>query len=162
MTIYIGREASKVIFFVYSLRFEFKINWVLLYGVFVIVVLDFILTLFYASDVKLWKRICAETTTEINLLLENWKYILACLIFQVSFTSEKFLMQYHCVILFSTYKVKVIEFIFLFYDSVGSRVHPKIINFWLCVMLEFLVKLDCDLNGILTWFNLQGKQWNLI
>ncbi|KAG8647708.1 phosphatidylinositol:ceramide inositolphosphotransferase 1 isoform X2 [Manihot esculenta] len=31
---------------------------------------------------KLWKRICAETTTEINLLLENWKYILACLIFQ--------------------------------------------------------------------------------
>ncbi|EEF34524.1 conserved hypothetical protein [Ricinus communis] len=31
---------------------------------------------------KLWKRICAETTTEINLLAENWKYILAGLIFQ--------------------------------------------------------------------------------
>ncbi|KAI3782600.1 hypothetical protein L2E82_12651 [Cichorium intybus] len=31
---------------------------------------------------KLWKRICAETTTEINLLLENWKYILGGLICQ--------------------------------------------------------------------------------
>ncbi|XP_027350815.1 phosphatidylinositol:ceramide inositolphosphotransferase 1-like [Abrus precatorius] len=31
---------------------------------------------------KLWKRICAETTTEINLLGENWKYLLAGLIFQ--------------------------------------------------------------------------------
>ncbi|KAI5682640.1 hypothetical protein M9H77_03868 [Catharanthus roseus] len=31
---------------------------------------------------KLWKRFCAETTTEINLLAENWKYILGGLIFQ--------------------------------------------------------------------------------
>ncbi|XP_021897377.1 phosphatidylinositol:ceramide inositolphosphotransferase 1 [Carica papaya] len=31
---------------------------------------------------KLWKRICAEITTEINLLTENWKYLLAGLIFQ--------------------------------------------------------------------------------
>ncbi|XP_021289657.1 phosphatidylinositol:ceramide inositolphosphotransferase 1-like [Herrania umbratica] len=31
---------------------------------------------------KLWKRICAEITTEINLLLDNWKYLLAGLIFQ--------------------------------------------------------------------------------
>ncbi|KAB2035334.1 hypothetical protein ES319_D04G145600v1 [Gossypium barbadense] len=31
---------------------------------------------------KLWKRICAETTTEINLLLDNWKHLLAGLIFQ--------------------------------------------------------------------------------
>lgn len=31
---------------------------------------------------KLWKRIYAETTTEINLLLENWKYLLAGLFFQ--------------------------------------------------------------------------------
>ncbi|GMI65858.1 Arabidopsis Inositol phosphorylceramide synthase 1 [Hibiscus trionum] len=31
---------------------------------------------------KLWKRICAETTTEINLFLDNWKYVLAGLIFQ--------------------------------------------------------------------------------
>ncbi|KAK7382491.1 hypothetical protein VNO80_01344 [Phaseolus coccineus] len=31
---------------------------------------------------KLWKRICAETTTEINLLAENWKYLLAGLVFQ--------------------------------------------------------------------------------
>lgn len=31
---------------------------------------------------KLWKRICAETTTEINLLLENWKYLLGGLIGQ--------------------------------------------------------------------------------
>lgn len=31
---------------------------------------------------KLWKRICAEITAEINLLAENWKYLLAGLIFQ--------------------------------------------------------------------------------
>ncbi|KAJ6871261.1 phosphatidylinositol:ceramide inositolphosphotransferase 1-like [Populus alba x Populus x berolinensis] len=31
---------------------------------------------------KLWKRICAETTTEINLLADSWKYILSGLIFQ--------------------------------------------------------------------------------
>ncbi|KAG5582830.1 hypothetical protein H5410_053457 [Solanum commersonii] len=31
---------------------------------------------------KLWRRICVETTTEINLLAENWKYILGGLIFQ--------------------------------------------------------------------------------
>ncbi|XP_022888575.1 phosphatidylinositol:ceramide inositolphosphotransferase 1-like [Olea europaea var. sylvestris] len=31
---------------------------------------------------KLWKRFCAETTTEINLLAENWKYILGGLICQ--------------------------------------------------------------------------------
>uniref|UniRef100_A0A6N2KTQ6 Sphingomyelin synthase-like domain-containing protein n=1 Tax=Salix viminalis TaxID=40686 RepID=A0A6N2KTQ6_SALVM len=31
---------------------------------------------------KLWKRVCAETTTEINLLADNWKYILGGLIFQ--------------------------------------------------------------------------------
>lgn len=31
---------------------------------------------------KLWKRICSETSTEINLLLDNWKYILGGLIFQ--------------------------------------------------------------------------------
>ncbi|XP_009794736.1 phosphatidylinositol:ceramide inositolphosphotransferase 1 [Nicotiana sylvestris] len=31
---------------------------------------------------KLWKRVCSETTTEINLLAENWKYILGGLIFQ--------------------------------------------------------------------------------
>ncbi|GMH23046.1 hypothetical protein Nepgr_024889 [Nepenthes gracilis] len=31
---------------------------------------------------KLWKRICAETSKEIQLLAENWMYILAGLIFQ--------------------------------------------------------------------------------
>ncbi|XP_059647128.1 phosphatidylinositol:ceramide inositolphosphotransferase 1-like [Cornus florida] len=31
---------------------------------------------------KLWKRFCAEITTEIILLLENWKYLLAGLICQ--------------------------------------------------------------------------------
>ncbi|KAK7287501.1 hypothetical protein RIF29_00781 [Crotalaria pallida] len=31
---------------------------------------------------KLWKRICAEVATEINLLAENWKYLLAGLVFQ--------------------------------------------------------------------------------
>ncbi|XP_057436871.1 phosphatidylinositol:ceramide inositolphosphotransferase 1-like [Lotus japonicus] len=31
---------------------------------------------------KLWKRVCAETTTEINLLAENWKYLLGGLVCQ--------------------------------------------------------------------------------
>ncbi|EYU41807.1 hypothetical protein ABFS83_10G024700 [Erythranthe nasuta] len=31
---------------------------------------------------KSWKRFCAETTTELNLLAENWKYILGGLICQ--------------------------------------------------------------------------------
>ncbi|XP_065854278.1 phosphatidylinositol:ceramide inositolphosphotransferase 1 [Euphorbia lathyris] len=31
---------------------------------------------------KLWKRICSETTTELTLLFENWKYLLAGLICQ--------------------------------------------------------------------------------
>ncbi|OIW07519.1 hypothetical protein TanjilG_14465 [Lupinus angustifolius] len=31
---------------------------------------------------KLWKRFCAEITTEINLLAENWKYLLAGLVCQ--------------------------------------------------------------------------------
>uniref|UniRef100_A0A5B6ZNN9 Sphingomyelin synthase-like domain-containing protein n=1 Tax=Davidia involucrata TaxID=16924 RepID=A0A5B6ZNN9_DAVIN len=31
---------------------------------------------------KLWKRICAETATEIKLLFENWKYLLVGLICQ--------------------------------------------------------------------------------
>ncbi|KAK4857432.1 hypothetical protein QYF36_000635 [Acer negundo] len=31
---------------------------------------------------KLWKRICAETTTELNLLADNWKYLLAGLVCQ--------------------------------------------------------------------------------
>ncbi|XP_015088708.1 phosphatidylinositol:ceramide inositolphosphotransferase 2 [Solanum pennellii] len=31
---------------------------------------------------KLWKRFCAEVTTEINLLSENWKYLLGGLICQ--------------------------------------------------------------------------------
>ncbi|MCE3051425.1 hypothetical protein HAX54_049800 [Datura stramonium] len=31
---------------------------------------------------KLWKRFCAEVTTEINLLAENWKYLLGGLICQ--------------------------------------------------------------------------------
>lgn len=31
---------------------------------------------------KLWKRICAETTTELHLLAENWKYLLGGIICQ--------------------------------------------------------------------------------
>ncbi|KAF7145221.1 hypothetical protein RHSIM_Rhsim04G0163900 [Rhododendron simsii] len=31
---------------------------------------------------KLWKRFCSEIVTELNLLAENWKYLLAGLIFQ--------------------------------------------------------------------------------
>ncbi|KAJ8753782.1 hypothetical protein K2173_000036 [Erythroxylum novogranatense] len=50
MTLYIGREASKIPFAVLVM--------------------------------KLWKRVCAEATTEFKLLAENWKYILGGLIFQ--------------------------------------------------------------------------------
>ncbi|KAK4783345.1 hypothetical protein SAY86_007719 [Trapa natans] len=52
MTLYIGREASKA---------------------------D---SAFALGNSKLWKRICAETTTEINLLTDNWKYIIGGIIFQ--------------------------------------------------------------------------------
>ncbi|KAK9291017.1 hypothetical protein L1049_009200 [Liquidambar formosana] len=31
---------------------------------------------------KLWKRVCAEVATEISLLAENWKYLLAGIVFQ--------------------------------------------------------------------------------
>ncbi|XP_047308749.1 phosphatidylinositol:ceramide inositolphosphotransferase 1-like [Impatiens glandulifera] len=31
---------------------------------------------------QLWKRLCAETATEFNLLLHNWKYLLAGIFFQ--------------------------------------------------------------------------------
>ncbi|OIV89607.1 hypothetical protein TanjilG_15802 [Lupinus angustifolius] len=31
---------------------------------------------------KIWKRVCAEVSIEINLLAENWKYLLAGLVFQ--------------------------------------------------------------------------------
>ncbi|EPS69488.1 hypothetical protein M569_05277, partial [Genlisea aurea] len=31
---------------------------------------------------KLWRRICSETSIEINLLAENWNYILGGLLFQ--------------------------------------------------------------------------------
>ena len=34
---------------------------------------------------QLWKRFCSEITTEIGLLAENWKYLLAGIICQVSF-----------------------------------------------------------------------------
>lgn len=34
------------------------------------------------EDSKRWRIICAETTTEISLLIENWKYLLAGLIGQ--------------------------------------------------------------------------------
>ncbi|KAM3287781.1 hypothetical protein P3S67_021211 [Capsicum chacoense] len=34
---------------------------------------------------KLWRRICMETSIEINLLAEKWKYILGGLIFQWTF-----------------------------------------------------------------------------
>ncbi|TXG58725.1 hypothetical protein EZV62_016554 [Acer yangbiense] len=36
----------------------------------------------FSSVVKLWKRICAETTAELNLLADNWKYLLAGLVCQ--------------------------------------------------------------------------------
>jgi hypothetical protein len=34
-------------------------------------------------DVKLWRKICAEASIEVSLLAENWKFVLAGLVFQV-------------------------------------------------------------------------------
>lgn len=38
----------------------------------------------YASA-QLWRRVCAETTAELQLLFEKWQLLLAGLVFQVSF-----------------------------------------------------------------------------
>jgi hypothetical protein len=34
-------------------------------------------------NVKLWRKICAEASIEVSLLAENWKFVLAGLVFQV-------------------------------------------------------------------------------
>lgn len=36
-------------------------------------------------DVKLWRKICIEASIEVSLLAENWKFVLAGLVFQVPF-----------------------------------------------------------------------------
>lgn len=46
---------------------------------------------------KLWKRVCAEITTEIVLLAENWKYLLGGLVCQVSFDDEIFFFLWEFV-----------------------------------------------------------------
>lgn len=89
MSFYIGREASKVGDSVFVDRFIFKYNlfvirvWFLLFFIFPLYC--WFQFMFKCFNVQLWKRICAETTTEINLLAENWKYLLAGIVFQVSF-----------------------------------------------------------------------------
>lgn len=38
-----------------------------------------------SASAQLWRRVCAETTLELQLLLEKWQLLLAGLVFQVSF-----------------------------------------------------------------------------
>lgn len=83
MTLYIGRESSKVGFLLLFCalhllafsNFEKATNCACL----LLLVTDFLPFGFE----KLWKRICAEVVTEINLLAANWKYLLAGLVGQV-------------------------------------------------------------------------------
>lgn len=78
MSFYIGREASKVCFFK---TFACGICLILFFfsgDPFSLIVM----VCCYGE--QLWKRFCAEVTTEINLLAENWKYLLGGLICQVS------------------------------------------------------------------------------
>lgn len=89
MTLYIGRESSKVC------SFSLCINTLFLFlnsetqknCLFVVYELwlmcSFFVFVLYFWFEKLWKRICAEVITEINLLAANWKYLLAGLVCQV-------------------------------------------------------------------------------
>ena len=51
----------------------------------------FLLLLFWWE--KLCKRFCAEIKTELNLLADNWEYLLAGIIFQVSKNIPSFLFN---------------------------------------------------------------------
>ncbi|KZV53414.1 phosphatidylinositol:ceramide inositolphosphotransferase 2 [Dorcoceras hygrometricum] len=92
MSFYLGREASKVhhspLFLnCYCFLFFFASRCYLFFGSTFLDAFSFFLSLFlfpalFLGDEKFWKRFCAETTTEINLLAENWKYILGGLICQ--------------------------------------------------------------------------------
>lgn len=62
---------------------------------------------FFFPGEKLWKRICSETSTEINLLLENWKYIIGGLIFQVQ---EAFLIPAISTSIYIIYVFTVFQF----------------------------------------------------
>lgn len=72
-----------ILIFISSVFSETKPRFVDLFFPEILYSFKFFIDLFLCLFEKLWKRICAETTTELNLLLENWKYLLAGLIFQV-------------------------------------------------------------------------------
>ncbi|KAG6430649.1 hypothetical protein SASPL_108721 [Salvia splendens] len=78
MSFYIGREASKVRFI--SLVCQYLLFKQILIGLLVAACIDFALV--FVSFLKLWKRFCAEIATELNLLAENWKYILGGIVCQ--------------------------------------------------------------------------------
>ncbi|KAG6427531.1 hypothetical protein SASPL_111777 [Salvia splendens] len=78
MSFYIGREASKVrlpLSRLLILAFQANSCWA-----FVAACIDFAVV--YVSFLKLWKRFCAEISTELNLLAENWNYILGGIVCQ--------------------------------------------------------------------------------
>lgn len=70
MPVYVAREAPKVSV---ALRRCFCILYFCFSFMFMIVLID----------VKLWRKICAEASIEVSLLAENWKFVLAGLVFQV-------------------------------------------------------------------------------
>lgn len=72
MPVYVAREAPKVSV---SLRRCFCIMYFCFPFMFMIGLIN----------VKLWRKICAEATVEVSLLAENWKLVLAGLVFQVWF-----------------------------------------------------------------------------
>jgi len=41
-----------------------------------------------SAAAQLWRKVSAETTAELQLLLEKWQLLLAGLVFQVSFSID--------------------------------------------------------------------------
>lgn len=78
MAIYIAREASKV-----SIRWRLGVRWFAApvsysgYG---------LLSFFFSSIglLQLWRKVCAETSVELQLLFEKWHLLLAGIVFQVN------------------------------------------------------------------------------
>lgn len=124
---------------------------------------------------KLWKRICAETSTEVKLLVENWKYLLGGLICQYIhglaargvhyFHRPGPILQdvgYHLLPELGIERAYISEtvFTFIFASFVLWTFHPFIFKnkkiytvlLW-CRVLAFLV--GCQILRIITFYSTQ-------
>lgn len=124
---------------------------------------------------KLWKRICAETSTEVKLLAENWKYLLGGLICQYIhglaargvhyFHRPGPILQdvgYHLLPELGIERAYISEtvFTFIFASFVLWTFHPFIFKnkkiytvlLW-CRVLAFLV--GCQILRIITFYSTQ-------